>query len=170
MTDKIFTRRWSESDWEDFKKIRLEAISQKPEVFGASFDNESSQDDSFWKARLSDAYKGAVFGLYDEDQLIGLTGIYRHYDCMKDDTAMLCMSFIRAEYRGKGLSDLLYKARIDWAKAQGNIRTLIVGHREGNNASRRANQRWGFVLISVEDEYQFGDGDTAKHYTYELKI
>jgi RimJ/RimL family protein N-acetyltransferase len=141
----------------------------QPDVFGAAFDVEASKDDSFWKGRLSDSYKGAAFGLYDGDLLIGLTGIYRHYDRM-EDTAMLCMSYIREEYRGKGLSDLLYRARIDWAKAQGDIRTLVVGHREGNEASRRANQQWGFILTSIEDDYKFGNGDTAKHYTYELKI
>lgn len=169
MSGVIYTRRWMEEDWEIFKTIRLEALSRNADVFGASFDNEVSKDDVFWKDRLLDTDKGAVFGLYKGDVVIGLTGIYRDWNG-REGAAILCMSYIRKEYRGQGLSDLLYKARIDWAKAQGDIHVLVVGHREGNNASRAANQRWGFAFIKVEEDHSYGNDDQARNYVYELKI
>lgn len=169
MTNNISIRQWSEHDWQIFKAIRLEAVSKHGNFFGASLDVESAYDEARWKERLSNTYNGAVFGLYDGDTAIGLTGIYRDWHG-REGAAMLCMSYIREEYRGQGLSDLLYKARIDWAKAQGDIHTIMVGHREGNDASRAANQRWGFVFVKVEDDHSYGNGDKAKNYVYELKI
>lgn len=133
-----------------------------------SYNVESNKDDSYWVNTLADTYNGAVFGLYDGDVNIGLTAVFRHRE-HRANTAILVMSYIRAEYRGRDLSDLLYKARIDWAKAQDGITRIWVGHRAGNEASRRANQRHMFVLLSNED-MTFGNGEKDNHYTYELKI
>lgn len=168
MTQDIYTRQWQEADWLTYKTIRLEAVSRHGGLFGASFEFEASQPDDFWKARLADPDKGTVFGLYDGSMVIGLTGIYRDWNG-RAGVAVLCMSYIREEYRGKGLSNLLYKARIDWAKAKGDINLLVVGHREGNNSSKGANQRWGFRLQKIED-LVYGNGEKAKDYVYELKI
>jgi RimJ/RimL family protein N-acetyltransferase len=166
--EDITIKQWEVDDWQTFKDVRLEALKGHGDVFGASFENEKNKDDNYWKGNLTDCYAGAVFGLYDREEAIGLTAVFRHRERM-EDTAILCMSYIRKQYRGLELSDLLYKARIDWAKAQEGITRILVGHREGNEASRRANQRWGFKLYSVED-YVFGNGETAKEYMYELKI
>ena len=77
------------------------------------------------------------------------------------------MSYIDSEYRGKGLSALLYQARINWARTLGFER-ITVGHREGNEASKAANQKFGFVFLEKE-EIDFPDG-RAFDYRYELKL
>jgi RimJ/RimL family protein N-acetyltransferase len=167
MKYKIVVKQLAIDDWQDFKEIRLESVRLHNDVLGMSYDVESNKDDSYWKDVLSDIYNGAVFGLYDEEKIIGLTGVFRHRE-YRADTAILVMSYIRKDYRGLELSDLLYKARINWAKSQEDITRIWVGHRAGNEASRRANQRHGFVLISTEN-MTFGNGETDTHYTYELK-
>ena len=168
MNEDISTKQWCKSDWQIFKSIRLEALRKNAAAFGASYDAENSQDDKFWQDRLSNPDNGTIFGLYDRDDVIGLTGIYRDWNG-REGVAVLCMSYLRQEYRGRVLSDLLYKARIDWAKAQGDIRILEVAHREGNDASRGANQRWGFILTEVKNQV-YGNGENAKDYVYQLKI
>jgi RimJ/RimL family protein N-acetyltransferase len=168
MKNKIVVKQLAIDDWRDFKEIRLESVRLHNDVLGMSYDVESNKDDSYWKNVLSDIYNGAVFGLYDEEKIIGLTGVFRHRDHVKN-TTILCMVYIHEDYRGKDLSDLLFKASIDWSKSQEGITRIWVGHRAGNEASRRANQRHGFVLISTED-MTFGNGETDTHYTYELKV
>jgi GNAT superfamily N-acetyltransferase len=168
MSDGIYTRRWAEADWEAFKAIRLEALGKHENFFAVSVNSASSKEDGYWKDTLLDVHKAAVFGLYDVDKVIGLTAIFRDWTG-REGVAVLCMSYIREEYRGQGLSEKLYEARIDWAKSQGDIRIVTVGHREGNDASRAANQRWGFELTEVKDQV-YGNGETAKDYIYELKI
>ena len=166
--EDITIKRWKGHDWLEFKTIRLEAVKSYSHVFLSDFEKASSYDDEYWKDMLRDTDNGAVFGLYDGDISIGLTGVFRHRE-HKADTAILGMSYIREEYRGIGLSELLYIERIKWAKSQEGIKRIWVGHRAGNDASRRANQRHNFVLISTED-MTFGNGETDTHYTYELKI
>lgn len=166
--DKITIRRWTVDDWQVFKAMRIEAVTHHANYFGTGREKALDAGDDYWKNTLTDAYNGAVFGLYDGDIAIGLTAAFRHKD-HKENTIMLGMSYIREEYRGNGLSDLLYNARIGWAKEQEGISRIWVGHRANNDASHCANQRHGFALLSIED-MTFGDGITDKHYTYELKI
>ncbi|MBL8641226.1 MAG: GNAT family N-acetyltransferase [Alphaproteobacteria bacterium] len=168
MLDTISIRSWTENDWVAFRAIRLEALKHTEHVFGVSYDHALNLSEEYWTDTLQDTYNGAVFGLYDGENVIGLTAVFRHRD-HKSDTVIFAMSYIRKNYRGRGLSDLLYKARLDWAEQQEGIVSIWIGHRDGNQASFRANQRHGFQLISTED-MTFGDGTTDKHYTYELKI
>ena len=168
MDDRFYIQRWSVDDWQAFKAIRLEALQSKPDVFGSSYANESVQNDDFWKGRLATPDDGAVFGLYEGKDVIGLTGVFRHRSS-PENTAIFCMSFIREAYRRQGLSKLLYSARIEWAKQQTGINRILVGHREGNEASKAANQKWGFQFFEKK-EIVFGDGTADMDYYYELNI
>ena len=168
MIANVSIKRFGEDDWQGFKEIRLESVRLHNDVLGTSYAIESNKKDAYWKDIISDICNCAVFGLYDEEKIIGLTSVFRHRDHV-ENTTILCMVYIREEYRGNSLSDLLFKASIDWSKSQEGITRIWVGHRAGNEISRRANQRHGFAVISNED-MTFGNGETDTHYTYELKI
>lgn len=167
-TDGIHLRRWGIDDWEAFRAIRLEAVTAHSNVFLSNADSEAAKDASYWQNTLADTWRGAVFGLYDGDTVIGLTGAFRHRDHLAD-TVILGMSYIRAEYRGLGLSKLLYAARIAWAREQEGIKRIVVSHRAGNDASRAANQNFGFVETGT-DSITYGDGVTAQNVLYELRL
>jgi RimJ/RimL family protein N-acetyltransferase len=79
------------------------------------------------------------------------------------------MSFIIPEYRGRGLSQLLYEARLNWIRARSQFRRVVVYHRESNESSRRANQRFGFSVLQRASR-KWPDGATEDEVLYELKI
>jgi RimJ/RimL family protein N-acetyltransferase len=111
----------------------------------------------------------AIFGLYDHETLIGSTAAFTDRADETGKTCFLAGSYIREEYRGHGLSKLFYEARIGWAKSHGGFNTITVGHREGNEASRRANQKFGFQFKETIEK-QWGDGSTGTLHVYELRI
>lgn len=50
---KTFTiRRLNESDMDDFRRVRLEALRLHPEAFGASWEEWSLKPDQFFAERL----------------------------------------------------------------------------------------------------------------------
>lgn len=169
VNDQIYTRQWTVDDWQTFKAMRLEALSKHENFFAFSYESALAKEDSFWQEKLLDVDKAAIFGLYDEDKSIGLTAIFRNWTGL-EGVAVLAMSYIRDEYRKRGLSEKLYQARIDWAKAQDDIHTLTVGHRNGNDASRGANQKLGFKFVRIEEDHDYGDGTKGQNHIYELKI
>ena len=70
------------------------------------------------------------------------------------------------KYRGRGLSKLIYEARLDWARIN-DYERVIVAHRNGNDASRAANQAFGFKLYESE-KIEWFDGTKDLDCRYEL--
>lgn len=158
-------RRLGVADLQDFKHIRLEALQQEPAVFSSNYAREAAFPDNTWEQRLLNP-GAAFFGLYDGPELIGITGIIANDETGTE--AVLIASYIRPGRRGHGLSGLLYQARIDWAKEQG-FRRIVVSHRAGNEASRAANQRYGFLHTHAE-LMQWPDGQWADNIFYVLEL
>lgn len=155
-------------DWKDYKALRLESLTKHAGFFGGFLEKEQQYTDQYWKDFLSESTR-AVFGLRIEHELVGITGVGDSYADSTGKTALLFGSYIREEYRGARLSRELYHARIEWAKAQGRYERILVSHREDNEASRRANQAFGFQYIGTV-ESTFGDGKIAKNLQYELRL
>jgi RimJ/RimL family protein N-acetyltransferase len=164
-------RQLKASDLQDFKAIRLEALEKHKNVFGSTVEKEASYSDDQWinlwlKENCPNV---ASFGLFNGEELIAITAIVRTSDDPSGKTAKLCASYIKEEYRGKGLSKQLYKARIDWAKQRGDFDNIIVSHRSGNEASRNANQAFGFTHTHSAP-HTWPDGKTEDEVFYILPL
>lgn len=164
----MFVRQLNAADWQAYKDMRLEALSCHGAVFGAALSDEEVRDDGSWKAMLSNGTQ-AFFALYDGRTIAGITGIITDTYVADSRTAILIASYIREAYRKRGLSAKFYEARIGWARASGQFDRIVVSHREGNEASRRANQAFGFKLYCVEKE-TWGDGSKDNIHRYELRL
>lgn len=164
--DKIIIRPFHIHEWEDFKTKRLQALKELPHLFLSGYAESAVKDDHHWRDMIEDE-KCKIFGLFDDRKLVGITGVFESQYDPSGKTANLGMSFIDSEYRRKGLSNMLYQARIDWARSKG-FKKITVGHREGNEASKAANQKFGFEFVEKE-EIEFPDGP-AMDYRYELKL
>src|ERR1019366_3831136 len=90
-----------------------------------------------------------VFGLFDKDKLIGVTAAFTFRGDSTGQTALLAGAFILPSYGGRGLSRMFYDARLFWIRGQPQFRRVIVSRRKSNEASRRPNQRYGFVRTEV---------------------
>jgi len=163
---KYSIRKLDEKDWRVFSEIRLRALQTDPRVFGSSYELESKFEAADWRTRLSNP-DSAVFAVFDRERAVGMTGVSvdRHDPSRK--TALLWGSWLEPDARGKGLSKLLYEARIEWATQQPGVDRIIVSHRESNVASKLANQKFGFVLTH-ETEKVWNDGLREKEFHYEL--
>jgi RimJ/RimL family protein N-acetyltransferase len=160
MNDAIHIRQLDHDDWELFRTIRLRALADTPQFFGASYAQEIQFSEQQWQERVHQHNRIAHFGLFADKHIIGLTGIVLDRDDPSDRTALLIASYILPTYRRRGLSDLLYQARINWAKRHPTVEKIVVSHRFDNEASRRANQRHGFVYThSITRGWH--DGKTA---------
>jgi GNAT superfamily N-acetyltransferase len=159
-------RQFTTDETEQYKAMRLEALQLAKGMFGNSHEYEAAFTPEQWLARVNNP-SGACFGLYYGDELIGITGIVVT-DTGKPEEAYMTQSYIRAAFRGKGLSKILYEARFNWARNHG-IKTLKIGHRRSNLSSKAANQRYGFQYTHAE-ERTWPDGVSEEMLYYELKL
>jgi RimJ/RimL family protein N-acetyltransferase len=140
-------RRFLPEDLALYKTIRLEALQLEPGMFGSSYAREASFTDQQWLQRIN-GDNSDCFGLFYGDRLIGVTGIV--IDWNDPTLALMTQSYIRREHRGKGLSRLLYEARLAWAAERPQVKRLRIGHRESNDISKAANQHYGFKYVKRE--------------------
>ena len=159
-------RTLTPDDWQDFSSIRLEGLKNYPHFFGSTHAAERAYTQTDWQNWLSKK-DGALFGLYHNNAIIGTTGLITTNE---DPTmGLMIASYISPAHQRKGLSSKLYEARLVWAAAFKQWKTLRVSHRDGNEASRRANQKWGFVYIHSMTK-TWPDGITADNLYYELDL
>ncbi len=163
--EKYELRRLEIGEWQEYKKIRLEALFSTPEVFGSNYQKEAGYSDAEWMAML-DNPKCAMFGLYNQGILVGLTGVV--LDRADESNAILIASFIQESHRGQGLSRLFYEARIAWARVRG-CGQITVSHRVGNDASKAANQSFHFKYTQSRDVV-WPDGVEAEELIYVLHL
>jgi RimJ/RimL family protein N-acetyltransferase len=164
----ITTRALTTQDWEAFRQIRLRALREHPDVYLVSYKDAAARPEHEWQ-ELLDGKGKCVFGLYDSDKIIGFAAVFTWWKDSSGQSGILGMDYIDPLYRGRRLSKVLYQARIDWAKQHQPFKRLVISHREGNEASRRANQSFGFKFIGKE-EIDWPDGTKAPDYRYELDL
>lgn len=164
---EIYIRGFREDEWQALRDMRLRALKEHQSVYTRRYEDEALVTEAEWKERTSQK-DGKIFGLFEDWKLIGLTGVFKYIRDADGKSALLGMSYIDSAYRGLGLSRLLYEARLDWARAAGFER-IVVSHKEGNEASRRANAAMGFKPTHIETT-TFGDGSVAQQHFYELLL
>ena len=164
----ISIRQLNESDWSKLARIRLKALKTDPKVFGSNYESESKFTESDWRSRLQ-SKDSAVFMVFDGEKPIGMTGVSVWREDLTNRTAIFWGSWLEPDYRRKGLSKLMYRARFDWVKKYPIIERIIVSHRASNVASKYANQKHGFVFTRTHEKL-WADGETEDEVCYELKI
>ncbi len=164
----IFIRQLTENNWREFSEVRLKALQTDPTVFGSNYEKESQMTEAEWRSRLK-AKDNAIFLIYEDETPIGMTGVSINWNDPTEKTALLWGSWLAPHARGKGLSELMYQTRINWAKQQPTVEKIIVSHRASNVASKYANQKHGFVLTH-KTEKVWTDSGVEDEIFYELKI
>lgn len=158
-----YIRQLSPADLEAYRAVRLEALQLEPGVFGSNYGREAAFTTGVWQQRLS-RQDAASFGLFYAGELVGITGII----IQRPGEGALVASYIRKEYRKRGLSAMLYEARLTWARDKG-LKTLVVSHRKSNQASMAANRHFGFRYTHTQMTL-WPDGQEEEELFYILAL
>lgn len=111
----ITIRRLTEDDWLEFSQVRLKALQTDPQVFGSNYEKESQMPETEWRGLLQ-AKDNAIFLIYEDETPIGMTCVSVDRNDATGKTALLWGSWLAPHVRAKGLSELMYQTRINWAK------------------------------------------------------
>ena len=164
----IYIRALIPDDWEEFRAIRIHAVKMHTGYFLVKPDETEKQPSEYWKEMLNGQGK-EVFGLFDKDKLIGITAVFTWHKDPTGNTGIMAMIFIEPKYRNKGYSSFFYKACIDFAKSYLTWDKLAIGHREGNEPSKRSMIKHGFQFTETE-EIDWPDDTRDIEYKYELEL
>lgn len=166
--DELTVRALALAEWELFREFRFAALKDAPGAFATSYVQAAERTPEIWQSLVTGP-TNQIFGLFDGDHLVGITGAFASPDDRSGETATLVMSYLVPAYRGRGLSRLLYAAALDWTRAHPRFRRVIVAMRASNAASRRACERHGFAPVRTATR-TWPDGATEDEMIYELRL
>ncbi len=146
-------------DLSAYRDLRLEALRNHPEAFGADYAQDAAQPESFWQERLSntiDNPMGILHLAVADQMLIGMTGIYRINSPKEQHNGNIWGVYVRPDRRGLHVAEALIEACVIWAKAK-QLRNVKLKVNAANVGAIRCYSRCRFTVYGVDPDGLFID-------------
>ena len=137
------------NDWTQFRLLRLEALQQHPEAFGASLEEEFLLTDEMFREGYS---KSEIFGAFSKDNetLVGCAGFFIYSSLKMQHRGCLFSMYTKEDYRNQGIADALIKKVIEHAKKR--VIQLHLTVVTTNKAAIRLYEKNGFRIYGTEPQ------------------
>ena len=143
----------TEADAEAFWNIRLRALRDNPESFGASYEEILARgiEGTAQGLRQSDAHTDdATFGAFDDNTLIGIAGFRREKEVKRHHKAVIWGMYVPAEVRQRGIGKALLEAAIAYAKTLPDLEKINLSVVLTSKEARRLFISLGFETYGLE--------------------
>jgi len=149
----LIIRRLTEADAAAFRALRLRALHEHPEAFGASYKDTLATPVESMAARLSHDETwpyNVVLGAFDDaDALIGMIGFVRQPGEKVRHKGSIWGMYVAHESAGRGAGRALMERVIAVARQQPGLEQIELAVVSTNDAARRLYQSVGFVVYGV---------------------
>lgn len=135
---EILIRQLNDNDVHDFRAIRLSALQNSPEMFGATYAVEVTRPLSVF---LDVIFNNVVFAAYHHERIIGMLIFQQNID-----QANLYGFFVEPEYRNQGVAQQLLQTTIDYGQAY--VRQVILSVVATNIPAIHLYQKLGFQIVT----------------------
>jgi ribosomal protein S18 acetylase RimI-like enzyme len=158
VTNNVEVVKLNPSDWPVYKELRLRALQEEPQAFGASYAENLSRPDSYWMERLSEVANGKNWLLFAKEggNLIGMMGGFRKKE-EPEDTVNIIAVYVVGEARGKGVSKKLMQTMLQEFENDPTIGRVKLSVNKDQAAAVGLYESFGFK-VTGEENVKMGDG------------
>ena len=146
-------RKLTEADAEAFWNIRLRALRDNPESFGASYEEilERGIAGIAQGLRKRDAAPDDVtFGAFDGSTLVGIAGFRREEEAKRRHKGVIWGMYVPQELRGRGIGKALLQAAIAYARTLPGLEQINLAVVLTNREARHLFISLGFETYGLE--------------------
>ncbi|MDX7987451.1 GNAT family N-acetyltransferase [Xenorhabdus sp. 12] len=143
--EKFTVRRIDESDLEDFRRVRLEALLLHPEAFGASYEDWNQKPAQFFGDLLRENHMIGGFDIHNNLQ--GIIGVRRSDSPKLSHVATIWGVYVRPEMRGSGLSRKLMEAALEATYSAKIVKLSVL---TSNHTARALYRSYGFTEWAID--------------------
>lgn len=139
-------------DAAQLRDLRLQALQDTPQAFGADFKTASERTVEWWEEEIRSGMENeerVIFLAQAGENLVGMTGIYRRNAPKSLHSGMIWGVFVQPSWRGLHLADAMIESCLGWGMARG-VRIARIGVITTNTAAIRCYMRCGFEVYGVE--------------------
>ncbi|MFL6158781.1 MAG: GNAT family N-acetyltransferase [Marmoricola sp.] len=139
--DDLETRLLGTDDWEVWRQLRLSALADAPDAFGATLAEERGFDEARWRRWLGDDDPQVL--VLDGGRPVAIGAGYREETDGAAPRLHVIAMWTDPAYRGRRLAAQVLTALVEWAAPRDLDLALDVAI--GNTAARRSYEAFGFV-------------------------
>lgn len=152
-------RQLTGQDAHAYRALRLRALADHPEAFGASVEEEQALTLAQLAQQLDEPTgNSATIGAWLDDRLVGMINLFRFARPKTRHKAMLGGMYIAPEARGQGTGRALLAHTLSHARTLDGLEDVTLAVTVGNDSARRLYLAAGFVPYGVEPRYiKLGD-------------
>lgn len=166
MTTSIATniRRLIAADAHQLFNLRRRALIEEPFAFLSSPEDDLASSPDALRERLSMQSDDAVFGAFDVDELVGMTGVSRDRPIKAAHRVCVWGVFVDQRYRRKGIASNLLKAVLDYASRLDGVDSVYLSVSEKTPNAKLLYESVGFVVWGLEPDCIRVNGESAREF------
>ena len=150
---KIEFRQSQAGDAPAYRALRLQALREHPEAFGADAVESEAITLDTWRSRLEPqpeaSATAATFVAQAGEALVGMMTIVRMSGAKVQHSANIYAVYVDPAYRGQRIGQQLLALCADWAARRG-VMQLKLSVTTSNQSARRLYERCGFELYGTD--------------------
>ncbi len=152
--NKIEIRWLTPDDWEIYRNLRLEALTESPSAFGSTYQEQMDYPEKIWKERTTNT----LFAFVDGEPA-GLIGKVRLPRIKQSHIVNIVGFYVKRKYRGMGIGKLLLDEIMSHIRGLPGVSKVSIGVNTTQIAALRIYQSYGFEIIGT-CRREFKEGDT----------
>ena len=134
-------------------ELRLEALQNSPEAFGASYEEAIQRDNPIERVKDNFKVKGNyTFGAFEQHTLIGVVTLLQESALKMRHRANIFAMYISPTARGKGIGKALMEMAIEQAKENQEIEKINLSVVSSNKAAKNLYLQLGFIVFGTEEK------------------
>ncbi len=133
-----------------FKALRLLAVDNSPTAIWPTRQEEMARSIEEIAARIRSTPTQAVFGAFEGEVLVGITGVRREPLCQVNHKATIWGVFVNPSYRGRGIAQTLLSAATVHASKEWDTIQLMLCVNAENLPAKRLYASHGFQTFGLE--------------------
>ncbi|MBX9568526.1 MAG: GNAT family N-acetyltransferase [Candidatus Obscuribacterales bacterium] len=143
-SSNISIRELGPRDASDFWDLRLRGLQEELHAFSRSYEESKDIPISDIEKRLLVNEDQFVLGVFDDDELVGVTGFLRYDGQKVRHKAEMWGVYLLSEYRGKGIAKKLLLAVIEKARTLPGVELIHLGVNPANKPVVKLYESVGF--------------------------
>jgi len=134
--------------WEEFRKLRLDALKKDPKAFLSSYEDEVDFGKDVWQTRI----KNVVFAIVGEKPVGMITSIRRNRR-KNDHITDIFGVYVDKRFRGRGIGDKLLRRVISQTRENKNVSKIALSVIADQLPAVNLYLKYKFKVVGVlEDE------------------
>jgi ribosomal protein S18 acetylase RimI-like enzyme len=140
--------------WEEYKRLRMEALESDPAAFSSSEEDETPLSEVEWRRRT-----GNVLFAFSEGRPVGMIGFLISSRAKTKHTADIFSVYVRVSERGKGVGRILLESALSEITKNQHVSKIKLTVNPEQQAAVRLYRKAGFQEVGrLHRELKIGDG------------